>query len=75
MTDEVDGPKAQLSILDTCGQEEFSAMRAQWIRDAELLILCSSFDRAESLEGVKELYQQVQRVKVVPRVFCAGGGV
>jgi GTPase KRas len=38
----IDGVPCLLAILDTAGQEEFTALRDQWIRDCEGFIIIYS---------------------------------
>lgn len=55
----IDGEVAVLDILDTAGQEEFSAMRAQWIRQGEGFVLMYSIDKKEAFHYVKVLHDLV----------------
>ena len=51
------------SVLDTAGQEEFSAMREQYMRKGDgFLIVYSVIDKA-SFENTKSFYTQILRVK------------
>ena len=52
-----------LDILDTCGLEEFSALRDQWLRSAEAFIICFACDRLESIDEITVLSEQIARVK------------
>ncbi|KAI7906405.1 ras-like protein 3 [Cokeromyces recurvatus] len=59
----VDGECALLDILDTAGQEEYSAMREQYMRNGEGFVLVYSITSVRSFEQVQKLYQQISRVK------------
>ncbi|TRY91992.1 hypothetical protein DNTS_013796 [Danionella cerebrum] len=60
---EIDGHWAILDVLDTAGQEEFSAMREQYMRTGDgFLIVFSVTDRA-SFEHVDRFHQLILRVK------------
>nr|ACO10571.1 Ras-related protein R-Ras2 precursor [Caligus rogercresseyi] len=59
----IDGFVAKLDILDTAGQEEFSAMREQYMRSGEgFLLVFSVADRA-SFEELSKFHKQILRVK------------
>ncbi|KAA0712057.1 Ras-related protein M-Ras [Triplophysa tibetana] len=60
---EIDGEWAILDVLDTAGQEEFSAMREQYMRTGDgFLIVFSVTDKA-SFEHVDRFHQLILRVK------------
>lgn len=50
-------------MLDTAGQEEYSAMREQYMRTGEGFLLVYSITSRSSFEEVSTFYQQVLRVK------------
>lgn len=52
-----------LEILDTAGQEEYTALRDQWIRDGEGFILVYSITSRNSYDRIRRFFNQVQRVK------------
>jgi GTPase KRas protein len=52
-----------LEVLDTAGQEEYTALRDQWIRDGEGFILVYSITSRNSFTRIQKFYSQVQRVK------------
>ncbi|KPV77196.1 uncharacterized protein RHOBADRAFT_34690 [Rhodotorula graminis WP1] len=59
----IDGQPYMLEILDTAGQEEYTALRDQWIREGEgFLIVYSTTSRA-SFDRVERFRHQVARVK------------
>ena len=52
-----------LEVLDTAGQEEYTALRDQWIRDGEGFILVYSITSRASFTRIQKFYSQIQRVK------------
>ncbi|KAI6215478.1 hypothetical protein M3Y94_00389400 [Aphelenchoides besseyi] len=60
---EIDGSWLILDVLDTAGQEEFSAMREQYMRNGHGFMLVYSVTDPSSFESARELYRQVLRVK------------
>ena len=52
-----------LEVLDTAGQEEYTALRDQWIRDGEGFVLVYSITSRASFSRVTKFYNQIQRVK------------
>jgi len=59
----VDDTVAKLDILDTAGQEEFSAMREQYMRSGEGFLLVFSLTDRNSFEEIYKFHRQVLRVK------------
>ncbi|XP_023343132.1 ras-like protein 2 [Eurytemora carolleeae] len=59
----VDDKVAKLDILDTAGQEEFSAMREQYMRSGEGFLLVFSLTDRNSFEEIYKFHKQVLRVK------------
>lgn len=60
---EVDGNWVIMDVLDTAGQEEFSAMREQYLRGGRGFLLVFSVTERKSFEEAHKLYRQVLRVK------------
>uniref|UniRef100_A0A7E4ZYR5 Ras family protein n=1 Tax=Panagrellus redivivus TaxID=6233 RepID=A0A7E4ZYR5_PANRE len=60
---EIDGNWVIMDVLDTAGQEEYSAMREQYIRNGRGFLLVYSVTDEQSLQEAKKLYKQVLRVK------------
>jgi small GTP-binding protein len=54
---------ALLDVLDTAGQEEYSAMREQYMRTGEGFLLVYSITSRESYEEIRTFQQQILRVK------------
>ena len=50
-------------MLDTAGQEEFSAMREQYMRSGKGFLLVYSVTDEHSFQEARKLYKQVLRVK------------
>ncbi|SCV05707.1 LANO_0H13410g1_1 [Lachancea nothofagi CBS 11611] len=70
----IDDKVSILDILDTAGQEEYSAMREQYMRTGEGFLLVYSVTSRTSFDELMTYYQQILRVKdadYVP-VFLVG---
>jgi GTPase KRas protein len=52
-----------LDVLDTAGQEEYSAMREQYMRTGEGFLLIYSITSRQSFEEIMTFQQQILRVK------------
>lgn len=59
----VDNEQVVLDILDTAGQEEYLAMREQYMRTGEGFLLVYAINSRNSLEELQTFYEQIQRVK------------
>ena len=59
----IDGTVAKLDILDTAGQEEFSAMREQYMRSGEGFLLVFSLADRRSFEDAARFHKEILRVK------------
>ncbi|KAI8923399.1 small GTPase superfamily, partial [Entophlyctis helioformis] len=59
----IDGEVALLDVLDTAGQEEYSAMREQYMRTGEGFLCVYSVTSRASFEEVEPFYRQILRVK------------
>ena len=51
------------SVLDTAGQEEFSAMREQYMRSGEGFLLVFSVTDRNSFDELPRFHKQILRVK------------
>lgn len=60
---EIDGQWCILDVLDTAGQEEFSAMREQYMRKGDGFLLVYSVTDKQSYENVANFHTQILRVK------------
>lgn len=59
----IDGENCLLDILDTAGQEEYSAMRDQYMRTGEGFLLVFAVNSVKSYEDIAGYREQIQRVK------------
>uniref|UniRef100_A0A8C0IYJ1 RAS related 2 n=1 Tax=Chelonoidis abingdonii TaxID=106734 RepID=A0A8C0IYJ1_CHEAB len=59
----IDEKAARLDILDTAGQEEFGAMREQYMRTGEGFLLVFSVTDRGSFEEIYKFQRQILRVK------------
>ena len=59
----IDDEVALLDVLDTAGQEEYSAMREQYMRTGEGFLLVYSITSRTSFEEIPTFQQQILRVK------------
>ena len=59
----MDGVTYKLSILDTAGQDEFSAFREVYYRSGDGFILVCSFGDESSLREIRQFHSQVRRVR------------
>jgi len=69
----IDEETCLLDILDTAGQEEYSAMRDQYMRTGQGFICTYSITSRQSYDEIHEFREQILRVKdadKVPIVLC-----
>ncbi|KAL1900327.1 RAS1 protein [Ceratocystis pirilliformis] len=59
----IDEEVALLDVLDTAGQEEYSAMREQYMRTGEGFLLVYSITSRQSFDEITTFQQQILRVK------------
>ena len=59
----IDDEVALLDVLDTAGQEEYSAMREQYMRTGEGFLLVYSITSRQTFEEIVTFQQQILRVK------------
>src|SRR3989338_4670372 len=59
----VDEESCLVEVLDTAGQEEFSALRDQWIRDSDAFVLVYSITSRSTFEMIPMIKNQILRVK------------
>ena len=52
-----------VEILDTAGQEEYTALRDQWIGDGEAFILVYSTNSRSSFARIPIFHHQIHRIK------------
>jgi len=69
----IDEETCLLDILDTAGQEEYSAMRDQYMRTGQGFICTYAITSRQSYDEIHEFREQILRVKdadKVPMVLC-----
>jgi len=59
----VEDQSCMIDILDTAGQEEYSALRDQWMRDREGFIIVFSIENLKSFNEVSKWRNHILRVK------------
>ncbi|CAO1635001.1 unnamed protein product [Sympodiomycopsis kandeliae] len=59
----IDDQPCMLEVLDTAGQEEYTALRDQWIREGEGFLLVYSIASRATFERVERFRSQISRVK------------
>ncbi|KAI8849330.1 small GTPase superfamily, partial [Chytridium lagenaria] len=59
----IDDIPCVLEVLDTAGQEEYTALRDQWIRDGEGFLLVYSITSRSTFERIQRFKDQIVRVK------------
>jgi len=59
----IDDETCMLDILDTAGQEEYSAMRDQYIRSGQGFVIVYSITSKPSFENLTSFHDQILRVK------------
>ncbi|KAI7847582.1 small GTPase superfamily [Circinella umbellata] len=64
----IDEQACVLEVLDTAGQEEYTALRDQWIRDGEGFLLVYSISSRSTFERVERFRDQIFRVKDINEV-------
>jgi len=67
----IDGATCMLDILDTAGQEEFSALRHQYVRQGQGFLIVYSITDKLSFERLQHFYSNIYRVKEdeIPKGF------
>lgn len=59
----VDQKQCTIQVLDTAGQEEYTALRDQWITESEAVILVYSVCSRQSFSRMPLFHRQVRNVK------------
>jgi GTPase KRas protein len=59
----IDDSTALLDILDTAGQEEFSSMQDQWMREGKGFLLVYNITSRSTFDEVSLLYDKILRSK------------
>jgi len=60
---QIDNKPALLDVLDTAGQEEYSSLQDQWIREGDGYLLVYSITEQNSFDEVTNLYEKIVRIK------------
>ncbi|CCG82791.1 Protein ras-2 [Taphrina deformans PYCC 5710] len=60
---QVNGVQSLLEVLDTAGQEEYTALRDQWIRDGDGFVLVYSIASRSTFDRIRKFVEQISRVK------------
>jgi Ras-related protein M-Ras len=60
---DVDRQVCVLDVLDTAGQEEFSALREQYMRKGDGFLIVYSVIDSNSCKNTRQFYNQILRVK------------
>ncbi|XP_015766375.1 PREDICTED: GTP-binding protein Rit1-like [Acropora digitifera] len=70
----IDGESGLLDILDTAGQQEFTAMREQYMRSGEGFVIMYSITDRQSFREVSQAKKQIERLRRsedIPMVLVA----
>jgi len=59
----IDDEPCLIEILDTAGQEEYTALRDQWIREGDGFLIVYSITQRATFERVEKFKYQISRVK------------
>ncbi|XP_065191570.1 ras-like protein RAS2 [Sycon ciliatum] len=63
VTSDVDNEAVDLDILDTAGQEVFSAVRDEYMRDGEGFVLVFSLTHRGSFHAIRDFYERIRLAK------------
>ena len=64
----IDGQSAYLDILDTAGQEEYTSMQDQWMREGKGYVLVYSIADRSSFEEILVFKEKIHRAKDMDKV-------
>merc|ERR1719253_2467128 len=64
----IDDETALLDILDTAGQEEYSSMQDQWMREGKGFLLVYSITQQSSFEEIEQFKDKILRAKDMDKV-------
>jgi GTPase KRas len=59
----IDGVQCMVEICDTAGQEEYTALRDQWIRDGEAFVLVYGIGNRSSFNRISRFHDQIHTIK------------
>jgi len=57
----VDGQTCMIEVLDTAGQEEYTSLRDQWVRESDGIMLLYSTTSKSSFNRLEKVYHQIRR--------------
>jgi small GTP-binding protein len=69
----IDGQPALIEVLDTAGQEEYSSMQDQWMRDGQAFLLIYSITDEKTFQDLRNIREKLFRIKdstAVPMYSC-----
>ena len=66
----INGKMAILDILDTAGQEEYSAMRETYYSGGDAFMIVYSVTDRDSFVQAQNLYKSIQRCDLLPHSLC-----
>ncbi|KAJ6559892.1 small GTPase superfamily [Mycena capillaripes] len=69
----LDNRMCMVEVIDTAGQEEYAALRDQWVREGHGFILVYSIAARESFDRLEALHKSVIRVKVADPILTLVG--
>lgn len=69
----IDEETALLDILDTAGQEEFSSMQDQWMRDGKGFLLVYNITSRPTFEEITLMHEKILRTKDSDKVPMSVG--
>lgn len=64
----IDDQAALLDILDTAGQEEYSSMQDQWMREGKGFLLVYSIDSQNTFDEISVFKEKILRAKDMDKV-------
>ena len=65
----VDNVNHIVEIVDTAGQEEYSSMRYDWIKNADGILIIYSIDSQASINQSKYIMDEIFRIKDIPIIL------
>uniref|UniRef100_A0A6A7G5G3 Ras-like protein n=1 Tax=Hirondellea gigas TaxID=1518452 RepID=A0A6A7G5G3_9CRUS len=71
---EIDGHSCMLDILDTAGQEDYTALRSTWMRERDGFLLVFSVSDRSSFEALHPFHEQLEETHedIMPPLILVG---
>jgi len=69
----VDEKLCRVEVIDTAGQQEYSALQDQWVREGQGFILVYSVTSRSSFSRLEDFHQTMLRIKRTTPVFIVVG--